>query len=241
MGHAGQYSGSSRRHHTERVPRLSLSRIAAITATAALTAVLITGCSAAATPTPTVTVTVTASPTGSATPTGTPSPEPASAKTVTLGADGITVTASEGTITAGYFDGAKPAIAALSVVLGTVQPTFLAAGKCNADQTTYDWGVLKLTYLGSDASQADTFTLNAAQAPTTVDVSTPLGARVGGDWKSYDKGVPSTQPNRSDGTYEDVLESTTPGGSSKTVGTLVTATNGVISQITVPIDFNADC
>jgi hypothetical protein len=217
------------------VPRLSLSRIAAITATAALTAVLITGCSAAATPAPTVTVTVTASPTGSATPTGTASPEPASAKIVTLGADGITVTAPEGTITAGYFGGAQPAVTALSAVLGTVAPTFLAAGKCNADQTTYDWGVLKLTYLGSDASQADTFTLNAAQAPT------PLGARVGGDWKSYDKGVPSTQPNRSDGTYEDVLESTTPGGDSKTVGTLVTATNGVISQITVPIDFNADC
>ncbi|WP_188679850.1 hypothetical protein [Subtercola lobariae] len=220
-----------------------LPRLAAVLTATALTTVVLAGCSGAATPAPTVTVTVTPGPTTTptSTTTGTATPEPASAKSVTLDADGIVVSASEGTINAGYFDGVTPAVNALTVAFGSVQPTFLPAGKCNADQTTYDWGAVKLTYLGSDASAASTFILSASTAPTTVDVSTALGARVGGSWKSYIANLPSSALTRDDGTYQDALESATPGGSSSTVGTVVTATNGAITGITVPIDFNADC
>ncbi|MEF2979017.1 hypothetical protein [Subtercola sp. YIM 133946] len=217
-----------------------LPRLAVIATAAALSAVLLAGCSGGGTPAATVTVTAPA-PTATATVTSTPTEDPVAAKAITLNADGISVTAPEGTILAGYFDGAQPAIDALTAVLGTVQPTFLAAGKCNADQTTYDWGSLQLTYLGSDASADKTFTLYAKTAPTSVDVTTALGASVGDTWSTYIAKVPSSQPTRDDGTYTSVLESVTPGGESSTEGTVVTATNGVITAISVPQDFNADC
>jgi hypothetical protein len=215
------------------------NRLARLAGAAALATVLLTGCAGGGSAAPTVTVTVTSTPTS--TPTPTPTSDTAGTKTVQLGADGITVTAPEGTITAGYFGGVTPAVDALSAVLGTVKPTFLPAGKCNADQTTYDWGSLKLTYLGSDATADSTFILNATTAPTTVDVSTALGARVGGQWKSYIAGVPSSALTRSDGTYDSVLESTAAGADASDTGTIVTATNGVISSISAPLSWNADC